>query len=421
MSEKIVIYTPRKWAWKHLHSRKERFIVLVVHRRAGKTTAAINHLVRDAMSGENRRYAYIAPTYRQAKDVAYDILRKSLELVEGKKFNETELRADLANGSRITLYGADNPDGLRGRRFDGVVFDEYSQQPSNIFTEIVLPALADSGGYAVWIGTPKGRNAFWELWRDGARKENWHTVLLGASATGLIGKEELEMQRKNMSEDEYEQEWNCSFDAAIKGAYYADQVSGMRRDGRICPCPVDPSLPVHTVWDLGMRDHTSIGFFQKRGSQAIMVDFLMEEGQGLPYYRAELDRRGYNYGTHVAPHDIEVRELGSGISRKEVAAGLGICFETAPSLPVQDGIEAARSFLMRLWCDSERCAEFVDLLARYRKKWDDKRGAFSNRPFHDVASHAADMLRYAAISWERIGEPADMEAWYSNKDEATWL
>ena len=163
MAEKI-IYTPRQWTY-DLHESPERWKVIIVHRRGGKTTACINHLIRDAMRVNGSRYAYIAPTYKQAKNVAWDLLKEFARQIEGVSFNESELRADFANGSRITLFGADNPDALRGLALWGVIFDEYSQQPSNIFTEVIRPALADNKGYGIWIGTPKGKNDFYRLYR----------------------------------------------------------------------------------------------------------------------------------------------------------------------------------------------------------------------------------------------------------------
>ena len=180
---------------------------MVAHRRSGKTTATINHLIRDAMNVNQSKYAFICPTYKQAKNIAWDILKEYAGKVDGVKFNESELRADFKNGSRITLYGADNPDSLRGLGLWGVVFDEYSQQPSNIFTEIIRPSLADHKGYAIWIGTPKGKNDFYRLYLRSQNDPDWFGELLSVDRSGLIDKKELDDAEKVMTPDEFQQEW----------------------------------------------------------------------------------------------------------------------------------------------------------------------------------------------------------------------
>ena len=179
-------YKPRDY-FNALHNAKERWIVIVAHRRAGKTTAVLNHLQRDAIRTPKSKYGYIAPTYKQAKNVAWDILKDCSRPIPRISINESELRVDYPNGSRITLYGADNPDSLRGVGLHGVAFDEYSQQPSNIYSEIIRPALADNKGYAIWIGTPKGKNEFYRLFRK-ARSgiENWLGILLTVEDTDII-------------------------------------------------------------------------------------------------------------------------------------------------------------------------------------------------------------------------------------------
>lgn len=389
-------YSPRRWA--DFHNTDKRWIVLVLHRRAGKTTAALNHLQRSALLVPNSRYAYIAPTYKQAKNVAWDLIKYYAQPVPNTEYNEAELTVKYPNGSRLTLYGADNPDSLRGIGLWGVVFDEYSQQPSNIFTEIIRPALADHSGYAIWIGTPKGKNEFWKLYDQGTRNPDWYTALLAVKDTNIIKEEELIDARAMMTEDEYEQEWNCSFEAAIKGAYYMKELARARNEKRITTVPYDRSLPVHTWWDLGIGDATAILFLQNSGSQWRMIDSYEMSGEGLAHYADVLKQKGYVYGTHYAPHDIDVKELGSGQSRLEISRGLGINFEIAPRLSIEDGINAARLRFNTLWIDSEKCSRFIHCISLYHKEWDDKRGEFKNKPNHDFTSHFADALRYWAVT-----------------------
>lgn len=349
------------------------------------------------MTKAETKYAYIAPTYKQAKNVAWDILKKYTEKIEGVKYNEAELRTDFQNGSRITLYGADNPDSLRGIGLWGVVFDEYSQQPSNIFTEIIRPALADHKGYAIWIGTPKGKNEFYRLYEQSKKNDKWLGMLLTVDDTKLIPAEELADAKAIMTDDEYKQEWYCSFEAATKGAYYADELSKARTEKRITKVSYDNSLPVYTVWDLGISDSTSIGFFQKYKTEVRMIDYYESRDQGLNSYFKILNDKGYVYARHIAPHDIQVRELTTGKTRLEIAQDLGITFDILPKLGIADGINAGRLMFRRLWIDEEKCQTWLDYIAQYRREWDDNRGMFKDNPLHDFTSHAADMYRYASI------------------------
>ena len=372
--------------------------MLVIHRRAGKTTAALNHIQRDALKNTHSRYAYIAPTYKMAKNVAWDIIKQYSRVVPNIEYNEAELTVKYPNGSRITLYGADNPDSLRGIGLWGVVFDEYSQQPSNIFTEIIRPALADHSGYAIWIGTPKGKNEFWKLYEIGKKTEGWYSELLTVDDTKVIHSAELIDARAVMSEDEFAQEWYCSFEAAIKGAYYAKELAQARSEKRITKVPYEKGLEVHTWWDLGVGDATAIGFFQEVGKEWRIIDYYEASGEGLAHYAKVLKDKDYYYGKHYAPFDIEIKELGSGRARIEMARDLGINFEIAPKLSIEDGINAVRTRFNTLWFDEEKCTKLLHNLSLYHKEWDDRRGEFKNQPFHDFTSHGADMLRYWAVT-----------------------
>lgn len=390
-------YKPREWSQK-LHDSDKRWKVIVAHRRSGKTTATLNHLQRDALTIPNSRFAYISPTYKQSKNIAWDLIKHYARDIPDIQFNESELRVDYPNGSRITLYGADNPDSLRGVGLWGVVFDEYSQQPSNIFSEIIRPALADHSGYAIWIGTPKGKNDFWEIYEKAKGEDKWLDIFLKASESGILAQEELDDARTLMDEDEYEQEFECSFEAAIKGAYYVKQLSKARKEGRITSVPYDEILPVSTWCDLGIGDAFSILFFQHYGKEWRLIDYYEASGEGLAHFAKVMKDKGYFYENHWAPFDIEVKELGTGLSRKEVAAGLGIDYQVAPKLSIEDGINAARMKFNTLWIDEEKCARFIHCISLYHKEWDDKRGEFKNKPYHDFTSHAADALRYWAVT-----------------------
>ena len=395
--ETVTIYNPRQWT-RELHESPQRWKVVVAHRRCGKTTASLNHLIRDAIRTPKSKYAYIGPTYKQSKNVAWDILKEYGRKIDGVSFNESELRADFANGSRITLYGSDNPDALRGLGLWGVVYDEYSQQPSNIHTEIIRPALADHHGYAIWIGTPKGKNDFYRLYKHAINDKSWLGILLTVDNTGLIDNEELADSRKVMTDDEYQQEWYCSFTASIKGAYYAKEISTAYKENRITRVLYERGVPVYTLWDLGISDSMAIGFFQKVHQEVRLIDYYESSDKGLDHYIKVLQDKGYIYGRHIAPHDITIRELTTGKSRLELAQRLGINFEVLPNLGVSDGINAGRLMFSRLWVDKEKCAVWLDYIAQYHREWDDKKGMFKDTPYHDFTSHAADMYRYAALA-----------------------
>ena len=398
MSALIIPYKPRSWV-QEVHDSDKRWMVIVAHRRSGKTTACLNHLQRDALQINNSRWAYVSPTYKQSKNIAWDMLKNYARVIPGTTFNEAEIRCDYPNGSRITLYGADNPDSLRGLGLNGVVFDEYSQQPSNIFTEIIRPALADNRGYAIWIGTPKGKNEFYKLYQQAQQDKDWLGILQTVDDTGVLSQEEIDDASKVMTHDEVQQEFYCSFEAAIKGAFYAHELQEARDDGRITLVPHEKGYPVHTWWDLGIADSTVIGFFQHITNQWRLIDYYENSGEGLEHYVNYLqDKKDYIYGEHHAPHDIEVRELGSGNSRLETARRLGINFRIVPNMPIMEGINAARRRFGTLWIDVDNCDYFINAIALYRKEWDDKRGEFKPRPYHDWTSHAADMLRYWAIT-----------------------
>lgn len=379
------------------HSTDKRWIVIVAHRRSGKTTATLNHLQRDALKTPQSRWAYIAPTYKMAKNIAWDMIKQYSRMIPGVDYNEAELTVKYPNGSKLTLFGADNPDSLRGLGLWGVVFDEYSQQPSNIFTEIIRPALTDHNGYAIWIGTPKSKNEFYRLYQQSLKDEQWLGMLLNVENTNIINQSELEDAKKIMSVDEYNQEFMCSFEASVKGAYYAQEIQKARKENRIKQFNYDPLLKVYTVWDLGVGDATAIGFYQRVNTEIRMIDYFESSDKGLPYYISTLQSRGYVYGKHFAPHDIRVRELSTGKSRWEIAKELGIEFVIIPNLPIDDGINAGRLMWNNLWVNETKCQQWLDYVSQYKREWDDKKGMFKERPLHDFTSHAADVLRYTSI------------------------
>ena len=400
MAEVVIPYKPRPLQLEiHAGLDVKRFGVVVCHRRFGKTVMAINHLIRGALTCDldRPRFGYIAPTFTQAKQVAWDYLKHYTAVIPGVSYNESELRCDLPNGGRVRLYGADNPDAMRGVYFDGVVPDEFGLMKGRTWSEVLRPALSDRRGWALFIGTPNGKNAFYELRNEARSDPDWFVAEFKASETGIIPPDELASARKSMTEDEYAQEFECSFEASVRGAVYAKELAQARADSRIGKVPYDPAIPVFTSWDLGVGDATAIWFAQAHASEVRLIDYYEASGEGLQHYAAALDRKGYKYDKHLAPPDIEVRELGSGKSRKEIAAALGIRFEVVKNLRLEDGINAARMFLPRCWFDEAKCQAGLEALQNYRWDFNQRLDEFKHSPVHDWASHGADAFRYLAL------------------------
>ncbi len=399
-------YTPRKHqSYLHQQINRYRWSVLVCHRRFGKTVCMINHLIRSALMSKlkNPRFAYIAPTFKQAKSIAWDYMKQFTAKIPNTKFNETELRVDLPNGSRITLLGAENSDGLRGIYLDGCVIDEYANIDGKLFAEIIRPALSDRKGYCVFIGTPAGmNNNFYDLYQHANGAEDWFNYKAKASDTKIVDPEELEKAKEVMGEKKYMQEFECDWIANIEGAIYGEEVAKIEDKNQIARVPYDPTLPVSTAWDLGVADHSSIIFFQQKGTGVQIIDYHEERGHGLPHYIQLLEEKPYIYKDHFAPHDIDVQEFGNGKTRREIAYQLGVRFKVVPKLPVEEGIHAVTMLLPRCWIDTDHCKNLIDALRHYHRKYIDKNRMFRSKPVHDWSSHACDAMRYLAVGLQEI-------------------
>jgi len=327
-------------------------------------------------------------------------------------YNKTDLTATFPLGQRIQLVGADNPDSFRGQYSDSAVLDELAMMPPRLWTEVVRPALADREGCALFIGTPAGRNAFYDMYDRAERLEDWGRCLLTVEDTDIINPKELRALRQEMADYEYDQEMMCSFQAAIRGAYFGKAMSQAEEDGRICDVPYDPALPVYTCWDLGIADATAVIWLQMSpGGQVRAIDAEEYHGASLPDIITEIDKKPYQrYAMHIAPHDIRVRELGTGTSRIEVAAANGIRFDVCRNMPLMDGIDATRNLIAKMWFDQNKCRDLVNYLQLYRCDFNQKTGVPSTRPLHDHTSHMADALRMFAVE---MGQRPGGAGWVS--------
>jgi hypothetical protein len=401
-------YTPRG-QFRQFHDRKQRWACIVAHRRAGKTVACINELIKAALTCQKPepRFGYISPYWTQSKDVAWTYLKRFSAPIPGVETNESELRVDFPNGARVRLYGADNYDRLRGLYFDGVVLDEPADMDPRAWPEVIRPALADRQGWATFIGTPKGRNAFHEIWDRAGDDPSWFRAMLRASETGLVAQSELDDLRKALTPEQYEQELECSFEAAILGAYYGKEVADAEKAGRITDVPYDTDMPVWTAWDLGMGDSTAIWFFQVAPDGVRFIDHYEAHGKALDHYAAVLHAKPYKYAEDWVPHDARVRELGTGRTRIETLKELNRKPRLVPDHKVEDGINAARVGFGKFWFDAGKCKYGLEALRQYRTDYDEKLKVFKNTPKHDWTSHTADAFRYAAMAWRELAAPVE--------------
>ena len=390
-------FQPRD-AFLPFHVRDKRWTCIVAHRRAGKTLACIADLLTCALATKkpNARYAYIAPYHAQAKAVAWDYLKRlGAEVIA--KVSESELSVELSTGARVRLYGADNPDSLRGLYLDGVVLDEYGDMRPNVWGEIIRPLLTDRKGWAVFIGTPKGKNHFWDIHQQSLQPE-WLSLSLRASETKLIEAAELADAKRSMTNEQYAQEFECQFDVPALGAIYAAELASAKADKRITRVVYDGSALVHTAWDLGIGDATAIWFYQNVQNEIHLIDYYEASGKPITHYLALLAQKPYLYGKHFVPHDAAGRELGTGKSIAEMMREQGVTPTVGKRETVETGINAARVLFARCWFDESACAEGMDALMNYRRDYNDRLGEFKNQPVHDWASHGADAFRYLAMS-----------------------
>lgn len=366
--------------------------------------AAINDMIRAAFTSKDSMplYGYVAPYRTQAKSVVWDYLKHYSQPI-CKDSNEAELTVTLVNNSKIRLFGADNADAMRGLGFSGVYLDEFGDFKPSVWGNVVRPALSDHQGWCVFGGTPKGKNQFWKIRQTAQRlKDDWFLLELPASKSGLLPDTELDAARAQLSKDQFDQEYECSFEAAILGAFYGTEMREATAAGRICRVDYQPEVPVHTAWDLGYRDDTAIFWYQVIRGEIHVIDYYAVSGANIAELAAVVIGKPYRYGKHNLPHDAKAKTLaaqGKSII-EQLAEYLGINNLTiVPDLSVQDGIQAVRQMLPQTWFDTERCSEGIEALRQYQREYDEDKKAFRQTPRHDWCSHPADAMRMLAIAW----------------------
>lgn len=347
------------------------------------------------------RFAYIAPTYPQAKRVIWDPLKQYVSNIPCE-INEADLRIDFPhNKARIMLLSAENPVSLKGIYLDGVILDEAAEMHPDLWGEVIRPTLSDRRGWANFIGTPRGQNNFYDLYMYAKESgdPDWFSAMYKASETGLVSQEELASNRKQMTDDKFEQEFECSFNAGLIGSYFAKELSKAESEKRITRIPHDPGLPVDLYLDLGINDLAAVWFVQSLRGRHRLIDYYEVSGLSIPEFTAEIKKRNYNFGEWVFPHDAQARDFSTGKTQLQVFYNLGCRPQRViPRIGTkQESINAARMIFGACEFDAEKCKVGLKALASYQKKWDAKNNVFSESPLHNFASNGADAFQQFAL------------------------
>lgn len=384
--------------------------VWVWHRRSGKDLTAWNWMIYKALT-EVGGYYYFLPTYKQAEKVIWHNFTKDgkrfldfipREAIKGKP-NDTDLRISLVNGSIIQLIGADNFDGNVGASFKGAVFSEYSVMDDRGW-KFMSPIAVESGAWVIFVFTPRGDNHGYKMHLDALREidsgnQRWSHSLLTVEDTGTLSPEDLAEERRNQPEALFLQEYYCRFDVANTGTVFGTQIENARREGRVCKVPYDPSLPVHTAWDLGVADPTAVWFFQRDYMSTRVIDYYEQARGGLEDHVGYLRTKPYVYGTHFWPHDMAVKEFGSGRTRFDTACDLGLRNGIiVPKWPKEEQFHAGRNLLPVCYFDEVRTELGVGKLGKYGFNFNEGTGEYSKQPKDNQNSHAADAFMVCSVA-----------------------
>lgn len=407
-------YVPRP-AFLPFHNRPHRWATLVTHRRAGKTVALTNDIIlaaRTPLPFPDPQYAYVGPTYKQAKRIAWAYLKRYSRPYWSRPPSESELKVTLKGNSTIYCLGADNADSLRGMYLDGFVGDEYAMWKPSVFSQILRPALSDRNGWGVFSSTPRGKNLFHEQYRRALSDPARHFLLsLRADQSGIISPRELADLRLDMDEEEFAQEYLCSFDSALKGAIYAKEINEVLLSHRLARQPLyDPALDVHFVYDLGFTDSTVRIAYQlpKLTGRVHILSVVAHTGVDIFQHIDDLLQFQGPMGTIWLPHDAKAKNLQTGKSIVEQFLEFGLTPRIVPSHHVHDGISITRRLFPRLVFDAtpynpndpygeNPTEDLVEAAKQYHREWDEDNMIFKDIPVHDWSSDYMDALRYLAI------------------------
>lgn len=389
---------------------KHKYNVAVIHRRAGKTVLMILYLLYRALKTPKRDFAYIWPYTNQVKEIAWAYLKNFASQVPDTDVNNTELRATFANWSRIRLFGSDNPDSMRWLNISGAILDEYAQINPSLFGEILFPMINFFGdeGFAIFIGTPKGYDSFYDIYKKAQANDKWSSTLMTVEQTGTLSEEDIEEARSQISEVQFQQEYMCNFDVAVKGSYYWEYIADLRQENRLINNLYDKALEVNVHFDLWMDDATSIIFSQVHWTELRVVDYEEHHWRGLEFYVELLRNKNYKYWTIHLPHDANVRELWTGTTRLETFRRMMSeeDVQILPRLSIMDWINAVREAFPNIYWESRLDLD-LSKLSLYEAEFDEKKWIFKNKPKHDDTSHLADAVRYMCTSYNNMTEVVD--------------
>jgi len=388
---------------------RKRYSIEVLHRRAGKSKNGINFILMAAMERVGN-YFHTFPELTQARRAIWNNIDK-----EGRRYidhiprslmdgdpNNTDMRINLINGSIIQLAGADRYDALMGGNPAGIIFDEYSLQ--NPFAwHYLSPILTENGGWAKFIYTPRGTNHGYDLYNLNLNNPDWFVQLLDITQTknwdgsSIITEAMVdERRRSGMPEELIRQEFYCDWSAALANAFYTKEIQELTQENRVRDFDFIRGAPVHTGWDIGRRDPTSIWFFQVVHDKMYVINYYENIKQGMPHYieqvRRFLDKHGLKNGVNFAPHDIKVHEWTNGRSRIDEAASMGFYFKAVPKIGIMDGINCVRSIFPQLIVHKTNCTLGLNSIKQYIRK-------DNGEPEHNFASHPADAMRTWAVGW----------------------
>ena len=423
---KLNRFKPRPWqepVFDALFNKGYKRVLCVWHRRSGKDVAGWNAIIRAALMKVGV-YFYCAPTFSQCRKIIWDSITndgfKFLDFIPPElisRKNDQQMKIHLRNGSMIQLIGSDTYDtSLVGSNPQGIVFTEWALSDPRAY-QFARPILTANDGWALFLSTPRGKNHLWEMYQIAQYSPEWYCQVTTIEDTNVVSQEMIDKERIDglMSEDMIRQEYYCDFSMGVEGAFYAKYLDKMRNNGQIGGVPWEAGFKVHTVWDIGVRDATTIIFFQTIGQTVRLIDCYSNNKEGLEHYVNYVLTKPYTYGRHIAPHDIRVKEWGSGMTRLEKAKQLGISFTIAPDVSIYDGIEAVRTAFSKMWIDVKGCDLLLKALENYRQEWDHKRKVYNAQPLHDWSSHFADCARYLAISLPKVRDgltPEELERRY---------
>jgi len=388
------------------------------HRRAGKDELCLAWAAV-ALHKRVGTYWHMLPEQTQARRAIWDAVdphrgKRRIDLAFPQELRastrESDMHITFKNGSTWQVVGSDNYNSLVGTPPVGLVFSEWAL--CNPYSWGYLrPILRENGGWALFITTTRGRNHAYKMYQHALKEDNdWHAGFYSAEDTSVFSEDDLHEELEEyistygetMGRALFNQEYLCSWESATPGAYWAEELNKMEREGRVTEVPHNPELPVITSMDIGMNDHNVTFFWQVFGAQLRMIDVESQQGVGLDGWIKMVDSKPYHYSQHIAPHDIKVRDWSlGGKSRKAVAADLGYHFDEAPSLSHMDGVDAFRRLLSRVWADREKCGPAIELLKDYRAKFDLKTATLARHAEHNIASNWADSCRYFAVTPHR--------------------